>query len=80
MTITSFEDDHRIALASHLYVTAGLDANTARGKAQTLNRQLQQIDAELKDRPMFVTLMATDGMTCQRSISGSAYKTRAIPS
>jgi formylglycine-generating enzyme required for sulfatase activity len=59
VTITEFEDDHREALASHLYRTAGLDENAANEKAQALNQQLRQIDDELKDRPLFVTLMAT---------------------
>lgn len=59
VTITEFEDNHRTALASRLYRTAGLDADAAQEKAQALNRQLRQIDDELKDRPLFVTLMAT---------------------
>jgi len=59
VTITEFEDNHRTALASRLYQTAGLNADTANEKAQALNQQLQQIDDELKDRPLFVTLMAT---------------------
>jgi hypothetical protein len=59
VTITKFEDDHRTALARRLYRAAGLDEETAREKAEALNQQLQQIDDELKDRPLFVTLMAT---------------------
>ncbi len=59
VTITEFEDDHREALASRLYRTAGLDEDTAKAKAQALNQQLEEIDPELKDRPLFVTLMAT---------------------
>ena len=58
VTITEFEDDHRTELASRLYRTAGLDEAVAREKAQALNQQLKQIDPELKDRPLFVTLMA----------------------
>ncbi|MDX2137608.1 MAG: SUMF1/EgtB/PvdO family nonheme iron enzyme [Chloroflexota bacterium] len=57
--ITKFKNDHRTALASRLYRTAGLDDDAAQEKARALNRQLQQIDDELKDRPLFVTLMAT---------------------
>ena len=59
VTITKFKDNHRTALASRLYRTAGLDENAAKEKARALNQQLQQIDDELKDRPLFVTLMAT---------------------
>jgi formylglycine-generating enzyme required for sulfatase activity/energy-coupling factor transporter ATP-binding protein EcfA2 len=59
VTITEFEDDHRTALASRLYRTAGLDEDAAKAKAQALNQQLRQIDDELKDHPLFVTLMAT---------------------
>jgi len=59
VTITAFADGHRRALASRLYQAAGLEAAAAQAKAQALNQQLQQIDPELKDRPLFVTLMAT---------------------
>lgn len=59
VTITAFEDDHRRELAERLYQAAGLNANVAQEKAKALNQQLGQIDAELKDRPLFVTLMAT---------------------
>jgi len=58
VTISEFEDDHRIELAGRLYRAAGLDEAVADEKDQALNRQLQQIDPELKDRPLFVTLMA----------------------
>ena len=57
--ITEFIDEHRIELANRLYQVAGLDEESAHEKAQALNRQLGQIDPELKDRPLFVTLMAT---------------------
>ena len=56
--ITEFEDAHRTELARRLYRAAGLDEETARTKAGALNQQLRQIDPELKDRPLFVTLMA----------------------
>ncbi len=59
VTISEFEDEHRIGLAQRLYQTSGLDEKSAREKATALNAQLQQIDPELKDRPLFVTLMAT---------------------
>ncbi len=58
-TITAFVDRHRIALADRLYRAAGLDADAAAQKAKALNTQLTPIDPELKDRPLFVTLMAT---------------------
>lgn len=57
-TIAPYEDIHRWLLASRLYIAAGLDATSATEKAQNLVNQLQPIDAGLKDRPMFVTLMA----------------------
>ncbi|GAB4528101.1 MAG: hypothetical protein OHK0046_46630 [Anaerolineae bacterium] len=57
--ITAFEDDHRIALARRLYMAAGLLEEGAEDKARALNDQLEVIDPELKDRPLFVTLMAT---------------------
>ncbi len=58
VTITAFEDEHRVELAGRLYRAAGLDESAAEEKAKALNSQLQQIDAALKDRPLFVTLMA----------------------
>lgn len=58
VTITTFEDKHRLELAGRLYRAAGLDETTADKKAKALNNQLRQIDPELKDRPLFVTLMA----------------------
>jgi formylglycine-generating enzyme required for sulfatase activity len=57
--ITEFQERHRVALASRLYQTAGLDEDAASQKAWALNKQLGRIDRELKDRPLFVTLMAT---------------------
>ncbi|MDQ7035754.1 MAG: TIR domain-containing protein, partial [Anaerolineae bacterium] len=57
--ITEFTDQHRADLAKRLYQVAGLDEKSAKEKAQALNTQLRQIDPELKDRPLFVTLMAT---------------------
>jgi formylglycine-generating enzyme required for sulfatase activity len=59
ITITAFNDHHRIDLAKRLYHVAGLNDTEANQKAGALNRQLEQIDRELKDRPLFVTLMAT---------------------
>jgi hypothetical protein len=59
VTITAFEDSHRAALAERLYRAAGLDEGAAKQKAVALNEQLEPIDPELKDRPLFVTLMAT---------------------
>jgi formylglycine-generating enzyme required for sulfatase activity len=59
ITITAFADNHRIDLARRLYQAAGLPAEEAEAKAQALNEQLESIDPELKDRPLFVTLMAS---------------------
>jgi formylglycine-generating enzyme required for sulfatase activity/energy-coupling factor transporter ATP-binding protein EcfA2 len=58
VTITAFEDEHRTRLAERLYVAAGANAKRAREQAGALNAQLRRIDPELKDRPLFVTLMA----------------------
>lgn len=59
VTITAFEDQHRLHLATRLYQAAGLNADEAKTKAKALNQQLKSIDPELKDRPLFVTLMAS---------------------
>lgn len=59
VTITAFKQTHRWALAERLYRAAGLDETTSREQAQALEWQLGSIDDELKDRPLFVTLMAT---------------------
>ncbi len=59
VTITAFEDQHRLQLARRLYQTAGLAEEDTQSKAQSLNQQLGVIDPELKDRPLFVTLMAS---------------------
>ncbi len=59
VTITSFADQHRIELAKRLYLAARIDETTAAEKSRALNSQLANIDSELKDRPLFVTLMAT---------------------
>ena len=58
VVITAFKDAHRIQLAERLYRAAGIDGEQAREKAEALNQQLAGIDPELKDRPLFVTLMA----------------------
>ncbi|MEO1287281.1 MAG: TIR domain-containing protein, partial [Chloroflexota bacterium] len=58
VTITAFEDKHRQALATTLYQQAGIPSAEAKKKAQALNQSLHPIDPELKDRPLFVTLMA----------------------
>ncbi|NWJ49116.1 MAG: SUMF1/EgtB/PvdO family nonheme iron enzyme [Chloroflexi bacterium] len=59
VTISEFEEEHRIELASRLYRAMGLSEEEAQAKAEALNEQLEEIDDELKDRPLFVTLMAT---------------------
>jgi formylglycine-generating enzyme required for sulfatase activity len=59
VTITAFKDTHRQALAERLYRAAGRDEQEARAQSRALERQLNNIDDELKDRPLFVTLMAT---------------------
>ncbi len=73
--ITAFEDEHRVVLSGRLYRAAGLDKSAAQEKAQALNDQLEQIDPELKDRPLFVTLMAiiylkgaTEGLPTRRGV------------
>ncbi|MGO8672982.1 MAG: TIR domain-containing protein, partial [Capsulimonadaceae bacterium] len=59
VTLAGFEDQHRIALAKRLYRVADVSENEAAVKAEALNEQLAEIDSELKDRPLFLTLMAT---------------------
>ncbi|MBZ0295949.1 MAG: SUMF1/EgtB/PvdO family nonheme iron enzyme [Anaerolineae bacterium] len=59
VTLADFKDPHRIELATRLYQVAGLSEEDAQQKAQALNQQLSSIDPELKDRPLFLTLMAT---------------------
>lgn len=59
MTITDFTDEHRIALARRLYSASSLSRELAEEKAEALNQQLDNIDPQLKDRPLFLTLMAT---------------------
>jgi hypothetical protein len=58
ITIAAFEDQHRIELATRLYRTAGLGEQDATERANALNAALEPVDDELKDRPLFVTLMA----------------------
>ncbi|NJL55027.1 SUMF1/EgtB/PvdO family nonheme iron enzyme [bacterium] len=58
VTISAFADEHRIALAGNLYRVAGLSEKDAREKARRLNQQLKNIDPQLKDRPLFLTMMA----------------------
>jgi energy-coupling factor transporter ATP-binding protein EcfA2 len=59
VTIAAFEDAHRVELATRLYRETGLSEADASEKAQGLNRALGAVDPDLKDRPLFVTLMAT---------------------
>ena len=59
VTITAFEGGHRQRLATRLYNATGLNEEAAREKARDLNRQLRRVTPKLKDRPLFVTLMAT---------------------
>lgn len=59
VTISAFANSHRIDLATRLYQAAGLPAEESKTKAEALNQQLRPIDPELKDRPLFVTLMAS---------------------
>ncbi len=59
VTITAFEDKHRLELAARLYRAVGLGEEQAQAQAERLNVQLKDIHLELKDRPLFVTLLAT---------------------
>ena len=59
VTIAPFEDSHRLELAERLYRAIGLSEAVAQAKARRLNQQLKNIDPELKDLPLFVTLMAS---------------------
>ncbi|MEO1289884.1 MAG: NACHT domain-containing protein, partial [Chloroflexota bacterium] len=59
INITDFTDRHRLELATKLYRATGLSPDQAKDKAQALNQQLKGINPELKDRPLFLTLMAT---------------------
>ncbi len=59
ISLSAYEDDERQTLAAHLYQAAGLTSEEATAKAEALNAQLDSIAPELKDRPLFVTLMAT---------------------
>ncbi len=59
VTITAFEDSHRLKLVEKLYRASKMSGAEAQAKAAALNEQLEEIDLELKDRPLFVTLMAT---------------------
>jgi len=59
VTITAFGDSHRLKLVERLYRATKMSAAVAQAKAAALNQQLKVIDPELKDRPLFVTLMAT---------------------
>jgi energy-coupling factor transporter ATP-binding protein EcfA2 len=58
--IADFEDAHRGGLAAKLYRAAGLSDQDADTKARALVRELdaKRVHPELKDRPLFVTLMA----------------------
>jgi hypothetical protein len=58
--LSDFEDEQRLELARRLYEASGsMSAGEAAVKAVGLNEQLENVDAELKDRPLFVTLMAS---------------------
>ncbi|MBK8028792.1 MAG: SUMF1/EgtB/PvdO family nonheme iron enzyme [Chloroflexi bacterium] len=57
--LAPFADAQRIGLAGNLYRCGGDPADAAQARAGRLNEALQPVDAELKDRPLFVTLMAT---------------------
>ncbi len=57
--LADFEDKHRTELATRLYHEAGLNVDEANEKAQRLNDELKPVDPALKDRPLFLTLMAT---------------------
>ena len=59
VTIADFENKHRIDLARRLYREAGKSDDEAAETAKKLNAALVPIDPELKDRPLFVTMMAT---------------------
>jgi formylglycine-generating enzyme required for sulfatase activity len=59
VTLVDFGDKRRRELATKLYQAAGLGADDAQAKAERLNEQLGPIDPELKNRPLFLTLMAT---------------------
>ena len=55
--LAPFTDNERLNLATNLYRVAGDDE--ADVKAGRLLKALSDVDDELKDRPLFVTLMAT---------------------
>jgi formylglycine-generating enzyme required for sulfatase activity len=59
MELAPFTDNERQALAANLYRAGGDTDKAAQDKAKRLNAALSDIDPELKDRPLFVTLMAT---------------------
>ncbi|MBN2305671.1 MAG: TIR domain-containing protein, partial [Anaerolineae bacterium] len=80
VTLADFENKHRVELAAKLYRAAGLNDDEAQAKAERLNQQLQRrsIDPQLKDRPLFLTLMAvifleseTEGLPARR---GALYR------
>ena len=55
--IAPFADSHRRALAERLY--RAVNIADAAAKVERLVEQLADIDDDLKDRPLFVTMMAT---------------------
>lgn len=59
VVLSSFEKSHRIELATKLYSEICETYDEATDKAQRLDKALKSVDRELKDNPLFLTLMAT---------------------
>jgi formylglycine-generating enzyme required for sulfatase activity len=57
--ITAFNNKHQLDLAKKLFKASGMTEISASEKAEALQQQLRKIDPQLKDRPLFLTLMAT---------------------
>jgi formylglycine-generating enzyme required for sulfatase activity len=55
--LAAFEDRQRVQLATNLFRESAYDEPVA--KAKRLNHALRSVDDELKDTPLFITLMAT---------------------
>ena len=60
VTIQAYEDSHRVALTRRLFQITDMHEAEASKGAKEFNRQLveREVDEELRDRPLFVTLMA----------------------
>lgn len=78
--IRDLDKSHRLALATKLFMMTDKYSNEAHAKARMLNNQLdeQRVHSELKDRPLFLTLMVrlflnneTEGLPTRR---GALYR------